>query len=163
MTTIFLDLEETLIESWDIPDWLPDNAEAIKTFIQSLHGPAQFGIMSWAIWNERDREAFIKKLMCPIEDGLGIEFQNSLILTMEDWAQLVLSQSGLRVAYDEVAHFGKETILFWLRHAKDFPKGEIFLIDDTVEHNDCIISLEKTRKITMKNVKKMVAINSQDC
>ena len=172
--TIFLDLEETLIESWSDHTWLTHKAEAIGTFIkrsliQSAHQSKsiyhdtprlelpRFGLMSWAVWNDADKQIFQQQLQHWIEGNLKMAFSEDLIWTMEDWAALVLKNTGLRMSQQDLFDFcNKETVLFWLRNAEHgFPHGEITLIDDAVPHNNVVTS--QTRKITTVNVDKLVA------
>lgn len=166
--TIFFDLEETLIESWEQPNWLSDNAEAIKTFIKIMYSAyktpsVQFGIMSWAIYDADEKDQFKRRFAETIEDGLGIKLQDDLILSMDDWMSLVMRSSGLRISRDEIFEMAnKETILFWLLKASaaDFPTGKIYLIDDAVGHNDFMESIEHDREIRLLNIKVLRAIGS---
>jgi len=162
-TTVFLDLEETVIESWNNPDWLSLKADIIREVINVLkreNTTVQLGLMSWAVWDDADKKVFNKKLREPIEQSLKLEFSDDLILSMDDWIQLVMVNSGMRLSRADVHDLSsKETILFWLRDAKhDFPTGSIILIDDAIKHDDCIISPEGDRKITMKNIDNLVKL-----
>lgn len=169
--TIFLDLEETLIESWSDRTLLIPKVKLIEKFIQfklkesrqmlgrrfanpPLTMP-QFGIMSWAIWNDADKREFQQEIQLWLEEKMRITFRQDLILSMDDWALLVMKHTGLKLSRQDIFDFcSKETVLFWLRNAtQGFPEGEITLIDDAVTHNNVIIS--GTRKINIMNVDKL--------
>ncbi len=155
--TIFFDLEETLIESWHDHTWLTHKVERIKKFISRIHqenNAIQFGLMSWAVWNDVDKKQFQEKLQLWIEEQMKITFNEELILSIDDWCILVMREAGLRLSRQDIFDIGnKETVLFWLRNAKTFPTGNIFLIDDAVEHNNTITSL--TRNISILNVDRL--------
>lgn len=155
--TIFLDLEETLIESWSDRTLLLGKVNAIQRFIKTsiprLDMP-KFGLMSWAVWNDTDKTEFQQEIQPWLEEQMRITFDQELILSMDEWTTLVRRNTVLKLARQDLFDFGKESLLFWLRNAtKDFPDGEIALIDDAVEHNNVIQT--NSRKITIINVDKL--------
>ena len=80
-THFFLDLEGTLIERWDRPDFLPNNAKCIRRAIQEQQ-PATLNIFSFMINDPEDRKAFRKDLLPGLERFFGMPF--TLIPTVED-------------------------------------------------------------------------------
>lgn len=160
--TIFLDLEETLIESWSDHTLLVNKIVKINRFVnktlvetkQPLSVP-RFGLMSWAVYNDKDKRQFQEELQPWLEEQMQITFSNELILSIDDWISLVMNNCGILLSREDIFDLSdKETILFWLRNAKKgFPTGHIILIDDVVKHNNVIIS--DSRKITILNVDKL--------
>jgi len=100
-TTVFLDLEETVIESWNNPDWLSLKVDIIREVINVLkreNTTVQLGLMSWAVFDDADKETFNRRFRGHIEDALQLEFSDDLILSMDDWIQLVMMNSGMRLS-----------------------------------------------------------------
>lgn len=169
--TIFLDLEETLIESWSDRTLLVNKIAAIDQFVKRtlidsrqtvgrrfanppLSMP-RFGLMSWAVWNDKDKKDFQDEIQLWLEEQMKIVFNQELILSMDDWITLVRRNTVMNLSRQDLFDISsKETVLFWLRNATEgFPDGEITLIDDVVDHNTVITS--DSRKITILNVDKL--------
>ncbi len=55
MTTLFLDLEKTIIHSWDDPIII--NEERITDIIRRIN-PNKIGVYSYAIYSQKDLETF---------------------------------------------------------------------------------------------------------
>lgn len=130
---VLLDLEMTLIRSWDDPQLLLSNIEKIKQLIPKN---ARLGLFSWAIYDDRDLERFEKQLQPVIEEHLGICFDDGLLWSMDDICQQ-LAWYGRKVLTREDLFdcFGKAEILFLLtRCHPSFTGCQVSLIDDTVEH-----------------------------
>ena len=165
--TIFLDLEETLIESWSDRTLLVNNVAAIdrhikdklkesrqligRRFTNSPLMMPRFGLMSWAVWDDKDKTEFQQEIQPWLEEQMRITFSQELIVSMDEWTTLVRRNTVLKLTRQDLFDFGKESLMFWLRNAtNDFPEGEITLIDDAVEHNNIIQT--NSRKITILNV-----------
>ena len=67
--TCWLDLEQTIIASWD--DVFLINVGSIKEFLKD-RGITEVGIFSFAIYNEADKEEFQKNVKPIIERALGV-------------------------------------------------------------------------------------------
>lgn len=79
MKHLFLDLEDTVIDSW----WNPVlvNVEKIKRMIGEV-SPQKIHIFSGAIWNEDDKQRFSANVQADIEKSLGIKIDS--VISMAD-------------------------------------------------------------------------------
>lgn len=135
---IFLDLEQTLIDSWETMDFLFNRASIIKNAIDLMGEMAPdkeivLGLMSWAVWNQGDLEKFNKMLRKPLEDFF--ERPISIAWTMEDWfAASVNAGSRINSNKDDFFEaFTKEDVLFKMRNHAMFKDQALVLFDDAVE------------------------------
>lgn len=137
MDILFLDLEETLIDDWSTGVLLTKNITAIQDFIHSFPCNPVIGLMSWAVWDERDKLTFNKKFRPVIEDALGWKFDDRFLWSMDDWCNQLFKASGKDISRDDLFDiFGKEEVLFMMsRRHKNFKGASVALIDDAVEHN----------------------------
>ena len=136
---VFLDLEETLIDNWWVGrNLLLDKIEKVKRYIDhqafGLKRNVKVGLMSWAVHDKKDRQIFVEELQPHIEKLLGMDFDNSYILTMDDWSLLVFQLTGLRTSREDLFEIcKKEEILFMLiRKSTFFKNMSVMLIDDAV-------------------------------
>jgi len=147
---VLLDLEETLIDIWHEGNFLDVGLDRTKKFLDELvlDGGVRprLGLMSWAIYNTRDKEAFDRRFRPTIEERLGVKFAEEHILTAPDWVLMC----GL---VDEGAR--KEEVLFWLANSRHFMNTQVFLIDDRVPHRCRIECPEWGSSVTFLNINKM--------
>lgn len=135
---IFLDLEQTVIDSWETMNFLFNRASMIKNAIDLMGELAPdkeivLGIMSWAVWNHNDLESFNEELRKPLEDFF--ERPINITWTMEDWFAASV-HSGTRVnsnIADFFDSFTKEDVLFKMRNHDMFKEQALVLFDDAVE------------------------------
>lgn len=90
MNTVFLDLEKTLIYSWDDPVII--NESIIKKTLDAIR-PDSIGIYSFAIYDNVDRLHFIESLKQEIESSFQINIDSSLIFTVSEIAEIVLKKN----------------------------------------------------------------------
>ena len=131
---LFLDLEETLIDSWDNGWLLPANIACIrKKFADKA---PIVGLMSWAVWNLVDKQTFNKKMRKELENALGVPFNDNFIWSMSDWADKLLQFNGKKISQQDLFDcFSKHEVLFMLsRTHPEFKRHNVVLIDDAVEH-----------------------------
>jgi hypothetical protein len=155
---VLLDLEETVIDSWDDPVW-QFKGQQVKKF---LHGewlphptPMQckLGIMSWAIWDHRDIDTFNKHHREWLEGCLNFKFDDDLIFSMDDWARAVFEETRCKVSRQDLFDVcKKEDVLFKLRNSSMFHHTATWLIDDAVNKHDIIECLENRSKFYIRNV-----------
>lgn len=147
MDVILFDLEETLIDSWDQRNLLVENVEKIKEqLIGELGSNLRFGIFSWAIWNEDDREDFNQTLRGPLEEALGIKFDPEMIFSMQSIADLILKFRRKKLSIEDVFDlFGKEECLLTLHRFNHFNCETVALVDDRVDHGLFFESLRERR------------------
>ena len=121
MNTVFLDLEKTLIYSWDDPVII--NESIIKKTLDAIR-PDSIGIYSFAIYDNVDRLHFIESLKQEIESSFQINIDSSLIFTVSE----IAIQSFIQ-------DYGKQKSFKLFIHQK-FETGNYTLIDDLVENLD---------------------------
>lgn len=158
---VLLDLEETLIKSWDEPVWIPTGDNVTKF----LHGewtgdPTPFqgrmGLMSWAVWDEGDKRKFNEELRPELEERLRFKFSDELVFSMEDWASMVLEASGLKLERSDLFDMcKKEDVLFKLRKHKLFHHTSTWLLDDAVAKFDIIQNIDNRSKFFIRNIKSL--------
>lgn len=148
---IFLDLEETIIESWQNPllmnvqklrEWIDER----RNFIDSV------GVFSFAIWNETDRTEFVVSGMQEdIERALGIKITE--ILTVPQICKEVFWKSGTVMSVNEfITIWGKQrAFIDWSLLTQS---GHVVLIDDVVQNLE-IIDHDRALRINLINVNKM--------
>lgn len=128
---VLLDLEQTLIGSWSDPVLLPGRIEAIARAI-SATPDAQMGLMSWAVYDERDMAVFHAQHQQVLEQALGHSFAPRWLLTMDQWGQELARCTGKLLPRDELFDiFGKDEV--FLRLARSHPEWEareVVLWDD---------------------------------
>jgi hypothetical protein len=132
---LFLDLEETLIMSWNNPTII--NVEQIKKLIFDI-SPDNIHIFSAAIWDSNDVDHFEKHLKDRLEKVFEIKI--SFVLSMEEckrktsWATLNTDISELLLLIGKFRLFADVCKTL-------FKNSECFLIDDMCE-NELIINLD---------------------
>jgi len=155
MKIILFDLEETLIEDWNVPTLLCEQFPKIKEWI-AKEGEFQSGIFSWAIWDQKDLTSFNKELRGRIEESHNIHFNDNLIFLRDDilksfreWFHMPFMDSD-----DFMAFFKKRQAIeeLWLRHFNQ-PDTELVFLDDTVPNMVCVISDVKNNILRLVNSK----------
>lgn len=137
-TLIFLDLEEVCIDSWASGTLLLHHLERIKLYLdrqfaEDPHG-VRIGLMSWAVSDHHDKITFNKDLRWRIEQHIGTTFQDRLVWSMDEWAQVTLLNTGLKLDREDLFDFcRKEDVLFKMARKGDlFRNRRVVLIDDAV-------------------------------
>lgn len=153
MTTVFLDLEETVIDDWNSANILVERCEQIRKILDHIQ-PDKVGVLSWAIWNDRDKDHFINTCVkSRIEDHIGREIDPELVWTMTDMRAQVLKTTGRSFSQDDLLDiFGKEECLNVL-FRKHFFKTDVVLIDDTVAHQ--LVTEFQGLRLVYLNAKKL--------
>lgn len=133
---VFLDLEETLIDNWENGWLLLRKIKAIRDLCAPFD--AKVGLMSWAVWDEKDKAKFNSELRPELEKALGMKFSDEFVWSMDDWAKQLLVFHGKKDFLVRICltFFGKEEVLFMLSRCHPAFKGHtVILFDDTVEDN----------------------------
>jgi hypothetical protein len=94
---IFLDLEETIINSWQ--DQLLVNTQKVKDWLREI-GATEVDIFSFAIYNERDQEIFVRQMKPFLERVLEVKINT--------WPSVI------EMAVADT----KETGIYWLRDSE---------------------------------------------
>ena len=127
----FIDLEQTIIESWDSPDLI--NVGKIRKFLTDNNAKT-VNIFSFAIWGEDDQRKFASKIKPSIEKALGLPV--GLYPSVQDMIAADFGLTGIRFEQGhEVSEFiqlrGKKDGFINFVLAKCHFKRAI-LIDDVV-------------------------------
>lgn len=127
---LFLDLEETVIRSWDNP--LFCNTDFILDVLKK-ENVKQVHIYSFAIYNDHDKEIFEKTMKAGLEQHLGVEILSWM--SIKELMKKVFFYNG--VVFDQ-----NEFITVWgkVRSFHDFCSGEFsnmecILVDDVVPNS----------------------------
>lgn len=123
---VFIDLEETIIESWYNP--LLMNVIKIKNILSTLE-VSSVDIFSAAIWNDTDKQIFLLQMKEAIERVLGIKIIN--VISMEDvHVQTQWKQAKFESICEMIALIGKKRMFEdWCRE-KHFNEHCV-LVDDS--------------------------------
>jgi hypothetical protein len=156
---LLLDLEGTLIESWNEPDWIPNGDKVCKFLTGSWLGEpsgykGRIGLMSWAVENEQDKQKFNKFLRPIIEEQFHeFKFDDELVLSMQDWAALVFEATKCKVSIDDLFDVcKKEDVLFKLRKHPMFHHACVTLLDDAVAKSEYIECQDNKSKFIIRNI-----------
>jgi len=132
MNTLFLDLEDTIIEEWDRPFLI--NVDKIKSFIDN-NSFTDFGIFSYAIHNQSDLALFKRDMKPMIEKALGIKINDDLIWTPSHVQDALIKYKKIAGAeWDDVFTWTDKEYGFQLvcMHLMKDMECVLTLIDDTV-------------------------------
>lgn len=138
----FLDLEMTLIESWDLPVLI--NQDRIKSL-----GIKEAIIFSFAIWNEKDIDTFNNTMKHKIEQFFDINIVHVLSLVdivkgVSNFRPIIKDEFDLREFHT------KESAFVDFIRGTDRSLVECVLVDDMVEEMEMVLNKEK--KIRTINV-----------
>ena len=154
---VFLDLEETVIDEWGQWNYLPRNIIAIARFLKN-HPDCRLGLMSWAVWNDADKNKFSDMLLGDLTQMLDKQFDPSLVWSMDEWADELFKDTGLRVVRQDLYDcFGKPEVLFRLaRKHPLFAGQEVVLIDDAYPHEMTITVPTTECTVKFLDIRKLV-------
>lgn len=130
---VLLDLEDTLIHTWEQPDLLPHLVARVQGVL-AQYPDASVGLMSWAVYHAKDLATFRTQLQAPLEAVLGRSFDPTWTLSMDDWARAIFACSGKLLSREDLFDlFSKlETFLFLARHLPAWKDETVILLDDAV-------------------------------
>lgn len=132
--TILFDLELTLIESWEDPTLLDEKIPGLMPWIKR-QGAFKAGLLSFAVWDEKDLKKFNKNLRNPLEEHFGFQFDDSLIFLRDTMLEKTRIWERMPfLSTDDFSDFFKKRKAvedLWL-HEFQFPNTELILLDDTV-------------------------------
>ena len=146
---VFLDLEETVITSWD--EGLLCNASRVREFLAEQKA-TNFTVFSFAVWNDRDKADFERLHRRVLERALDCTVL--ACPSVEDFMQADTELTG--VQFDSVTDFigirGKVgAFTSWARFHE---LGNALLVDDVVPNLDVVNrdTGEVTRFINVKDI-----------
>lgn len=167
---VFLDLEETVIDNWQDGNLLLANIDCIEEFINGrdktfggVVAPGaplvnmRLGLMSWAVWDAKDKAEFNSRFRPHLEHLLKRKFDDEIVWSMADWSRELCKFSNKLISKDDMFDmFGKVEVLFSLaRKHSEFKGNRVFLIDDAVEHFLTQKSLDHQSVVEIRNINTM--------
>lgn len=149
---IFLDLEETIIESWDNP--LLTNISKVKAFIHNQQKEKEFkviSIFSFAIWNDIDRAVFHQSIKDSIETALDVRVEQ--VISVKQISELFNKVHKLHLSTtDVISILGKSNAFFeWCKFSETL---NCCLIDDVVA-NEILFNKDSGRLLETININKL--------
>lgn len=129
---VFLDLEQTLIDSWDNPWEMNSSAFFQHQLMNFDRLKTEFHIFSFAIWDEADVQTF-GRFKFKIESFFNIQITN--IITVEQIIEAVKKVRSLQLLDDnELSQlFGKADS--WVDFCKNHKVTKAMLFDDKVDNS----------------------------
>lgn len=152
-TIVFLDLEQTIIASFDDPFLI--NVQEIKQFLQERR-VTEVGIYSFAIWDQKDQHTFEEQIKPSIEQALEITVKTWP--TLQDMVRADREFTGIRFDPEWETHEfiqlrgKKDGFVHYVQHRYNFKTA--ILIDDVVP-NLTIIDRDRNRTIELWNVDRL--------
>lgn len=152
---VFLDLEETLIDEWSSGLFLPRKLDVVRDFLKANPG-ATVGLMSWAVWDAKDKATFERNFRADLERNLECTFE--LVWSMDEWGEEVFKHFNKKVSRQDMFDmFSKPEVLFALgRKHPLFKNQTVVLVDDAVEHKLTMNSPLNNCTVTLLNVDDML-------
>jgi len=142
---VFVDLEETLVRSWDNP--VAINHREVVSFTMK-HGE-EVELFSFAVWDDNDVEKFREKMQAGIEKEFGIKIIK--VWPCSEIFKRVRHWTGVQFEDHEVASiWGKERGFEDFCHSLGNPDTEFVLLDDTVRNKTICLP---DRNVKIKFVK----------
>jgi hypothetical protein len=134
MTTLFLDLEKTIIYSWYDPVII--NEDRITRIIRSIK-PDKIGIYSFAIYNNDDLELFYKTIQPEIETTFHIKIESDLTYTVEEMVETILQRNDTDIR-KFIQEYGKQKSFSEFIKRK-YKEGHFVLLDDLVDNTETLV------------------------
>lgn len=161
---VFLDLEETLVDNWDNMFLLLPKVDLVRDLLaqkRTQHETVRVGLMSWAVWDDKDKAKFNKDLRDFLEKNLNCTFDSDLVWSMDDWCKEVLKCTGKKVDRADVFDlFNKEVILGELcRKHPLFVNETVLFVDDTATHNMSVLVPHRNCVLKCLNINDMMLGN----
>lgn len=131
---VLVDLEQTLIESWEEPFLLRGRAALIRDFL-AAHPEAELGLMSWAVYHDHDLATFRQRLQPDLEAFLGRCFAPRWTLHLDQWGLELGRCTRKQLSREDLFDlFGKaEVFLMLARFHPEWAGQEVVLFDDAFE------------------------------
>lgn len=128
---VLADLEQTLIESWDQPVLMPHRAGMVRDFL-AAHPDAELGLMSWAVYDDRDMDIFRRQMAPDLEQFLGRSWCRRWTLSLDQWGQELSRATNKFLPRQELFDiFGKAEVFLALGRAHpEWVARQIVLFDD---------------------------------
>lgn len=150
-TQVFLDLEETVIDSWG--SGLLINIQKVRSWLQQFGSKKPVHIFSFAVWDQQDQQEFEQRLRAPLEQALDTHVIT--VPSVEDLAREHFRVTGTRweSVTDFISHVGKPGgFEFWAEHR--FTGSHCVLLDDVVP-NKTVTNHDTNTVVELVNIKRL--------
>jgi hypothetical protein len=144
---IWLDLEQTIISTWEDP--VACNIEKVSAFLEELN-PQFVNIFSFAVWNSRDQRIFHERLKPWLSNLLGVQINSCPCLDdirREAFSGTVLDNTEMTSMFGKAGVFDR-----FIRATRG--SGVFILVDDVVDDSVTVRRLPNgcTQRIHLVNV-----------
>lgn len=155
MNLVFLDLEATVLDDWHSAMLLPHNLSKVSKLLATPYD--KVGLMSWAVWDKKDKHTFNTEMRERLELGMMHQFDDTFVWDMQDWSDEFFKHSGKKVSRSDMFElFGKQELLFAMSRCHPlFRDQNVFLVDDRVEHELSWHSAKNNCSVKMLDIAKM--------
>ena len=141
---ILLDLENTIIDSWNNPIPLSKKIKFIKSQIPFIHERHPiFGIFSSAIDNEKEKSQAIRLT----EEIMNVKIEFTHVPSFKNMLDYLPYKSNAFQKWEIMNLLGKQGLFY--HYTKSYPGYDFILFDDTVEDE---IILRENQKIETRRV-----------
>jgi hypothetical protein len=148
---LFLDLEETLIESWTQPTLIIDKIITIKNFCKE-NKITKATMFSLAICNEKEKEEFDFRLKQLLENCLEISLD--VVLLDLVFKEIIIKRGIIAEPHEFcdifIFNMKEQPFLEWIS-LKDDKNKEFILFDDMISNKDILLR-DKNIKITLNKI-----------
>lgn len=150
-TICFFDLEETLINEWG--EFFIVNEKKVSKFIKTLPNNTEFGLFSFAVYNQKDLDLFNKEHKDFIQNVFGFKFDDNLLFTVEDIISNIKKiKKTLKFDFkDFFDFFDKESSFSLMSKLNEFKNCHLILVDDLVNNIE-LFNKDLNVKVTFINV-----------
>ena len=131
--TVFLDLEQTVITTWD--DGYLANTTQVREFL-AAQGAIQFTVFSFAVWNEQDQRDFDRRHRRVLEKALDCRV--AACPSVADFMRVDTALTGVRFdsLTDYISIRGK--VGAFTNWARFYKLTHALLVDDVVPNVDIL-------------------------
>lgn len=117
-TMCFLDLEETVITSWDDPVLM--NVSKLREFFSERH-ISEIHIFSFAVSHDRDRDQFKREMQEMLEQALDVKIVK--VFTVEEIARIIRKNCGIGFLIHMKSHLCGGSNEHSLMYVQQQPQG----------------------------------------
>jgi hypothetical protein len=135
-TLVLFDLELTLFDAWD--SFVPMNERSVSLFVSQLPEDAQFGLYSWAVYGQEDKDHFVSEEQEWVERMFGFTFDAEYLYTLDDMMGMVhsVTKDDPLTRKQFFDRYNKESSMSELLNHPAFKNKHLYLVDDTVTNKE---------------------------
>ena len=133
---VLFDLERCLIKHWDDPKIINvNNLRGLLTQIREHNYTYVYGIYSYALWREENRDIVINQLVPQLEPLLGIEFNEDYIFRTSEIIS-DFSEKHCPINYGAYCSVisKEQSVMTFIKNNYRFKDCSVLVVDPTVTH-----------------------------